>query len=164
MPFDWKVPFILAGLFFLISPTITKRTDHLDAAIEQQKAQLAVIKEVNQHQSEYQKIKSEMESKGESSWGSREVSDFLAELQNVSSKTQTSLIYLRPAAESGPPEEKKISAEVSLESDMKTVAKFLYEALELPGLMSIDRLTLSGEDVPGRVSAQIYLSRKFPSR
>ena len=161
---QWKMPALALVLFILALPSLQRANEGLSREIEQAKLKLAGVEDLMRHREDYLNWQQQVEAQGESLWGSPDPSNFVGELQLISDQVGTSILNIRPIAQESSKTRGTIGVEVEMEGDMKSVARFIYEALSLPGLVRLEQINLSdagrGEHV---ISAHLYLSRRLRS-
>lgn len=160
---NWKTPLLVILIFGVLFPKIKGSTESASEEIQRAKRKLVEAQDLVRHRQDYEKWREELEARGESVWGSSEIGDFLAELEAVSKKTGVSILNLKPYTFERSPSKNSIGAALEIEEEMKSVGKFLYEILRLPGAIAIERLSISEPiGASHRLSVELVVSRKTP--
>jgi len=158
---QWQVAAAVLALTLLFLPQFKNRTGEVDRQIRIAKRKLSVYQDLIKHRDDYERLQKELEAKGESLWGSFEPGDFVAELQQISDETQVPIRGIQPLAAGEGPARDSIGAQLEVEGDMRSIGQFIYSALELPGFVRIEKISLAeprGES--GGLAASILISRK----
>ncbi len=161
MKIDWRASWIVPLLFVLLFPWLRKSTEAVNTDIEAAKKKLWISRDWIEHRDDYILWQKELEAKGNVLGGSCEVGDFLNELEAVSKQAKVPIQSIKPrsAAAAGPKD--SVGAELYLEGDMISLGRFIYQALNLPGMIVVEKLDFSGTDRSGSpLSANLFISRK----
>lgn len=157
MSIDWKIPAVALIVFAVLFPRIQDQTASVNLRLEEAKKKLLVQQDLLDHREDYLLIQKEWEMKGENLWGSFQPGDFMGELEAVSKQTDVPIVRMEPLA---PNPESPLALQLQIESSMNAIGKFLYQALRLPGRVSVDQLILREASTPGVLQADILISRK----
>ena len=158
---NWKLLLGCVILFVAVFPRIQGNAETLQGRIRLRKSELAMAEHLIRHRDEYERWRREMEEKGASLWGSPNPADLLAELQQVSAETGVPILDIQPQAGGGQDSNRQIRAEFEIEGEMIALGKFIYHALRLPGMMAVEKLSLSDSGRGnGQLTAEIMVSRK----
>lgn len=156
MAVDWKVPLLVVLLFGVLFPPMQKHIQKINLKLEEAKIKLLVHQDLLAHRDDYLLLQKEMELKGEGFWGSRHVGDFLAELEKVAKEAGTPLLRLEPARTQG----ESIMVQLQVDGTMNAIGKLIYQSLRLPGLVSLEGLSLSEGSTSDILQADILISRR----
>ena len=159
---DWKVLLSVIGLSLTGFTGIQREAGVVNRQIEKAKFKLASSLELMAGRDAYEIWQIELKVREEDGWRSAEIGDFLAELEGVAANTGVPILNVKPHPLEESKEKDTLGAEVEIEGDMPSVSYFLYEAVHLPGLVQLEKLTLTeaGGGEGGGVSAHFLISRK----
>ena len=157
---DWKTPLATLILCLLLVPQFQNRTHAVNQRIEAAQKRLLLSKDLISRRDDYILMRKELEVRGESLWTGGEAGDLLSELQAISKEQNLPIMNMRNATAKSAEGEDLIAVELELQGSMAAVGGFIYRALRLPGIVTLEKLSLSEGHDAGGVQAQFLISRK----
>ena len=157
---QWRLPVAAVVAAAILLPYLKGAIDSTEHKIEAAKKRLVFAADLSQNYHYYAASKNELKAKGMTLWGSSEIGDFLAELEKISTATQIPILNTKPYARGEKANRDSIGAELEIAGTMTGIVKFIYEVLNLPGLIAVEKLNLAeGNSEEGELLAQAAVSR-----
>ena len=158
----WQLTLALAILFLILFPRLHTASRGADAQIEKAKSELLFVQGLKANRHRYEDLQRDLEKRGEILLGSSEIGDFLSELETVSKNTGVPISNSQPHhfGEGDSGAQNAIGAELEIEGAMTSLMRFVYETLRLPGVVTVERLSLSPNRNNIALISQVLVSRK----
>lgn len=146
---------VIAGLLL---PMLKRSSDEKFSRVRAAKKEWAFLEYLKVHAGDLSQREAEIQKGGALAGG--DINEWIPELETLSKKNRLEIIKMMPSPASREEKEKSLQVEIELQGDMDSLGRFMFEVLELPGLVTIEKLVLREVDPAARViSAQLLLSR-----
>ena len=162
---QWKVPLAVLLLTGLLLPFLKGAIDAAELKIAAAKKRLVFSEDLSQNYQYYADSQNELKAKGVTLWGSGEIGDFLAELEKVSKEAKIPILNTKPYGVGEMGNRDSIGVQLEITGSTTGIVKFIYEVLNLPGLIAVEKLNLREEGTQeGELLAQVVISRAVYNR